>query len=518
MIRKHDVDLDQVIASSPLIVFWGEPLEHRPVDFVTTNVRQFGYTVPEMVLEEILYISVVFPEDRERVLHDFRDALERGCDSFSADYRIVTRSGEVRWVEDRVIFHRNESGAAILYQSNLLDITDRKNSEMRLREDEKHLALMYEVSLALMKELDMRILIRRILEKATELAGSTNGLISVLEEDGVTLRNEWGTGVYTSLVGMKNPSESGFFGDVLSENRRTVVEDYRVYSKRYNIPAYKDVTTVVGMPLYRGERRLGVLAIAFTHTARTFEESSLRLLDQFAASASIALENARLYEASQKELKERTIIEDNLRFQQLLVEDGYKKLRKTFEEVIHTMGQVVGKKDPYTIRHQERVARLACGICGKMGLDEQKCKGASIAGLVHDVGKIEVPGEILSKPGRLTSVEFELIKTHARSSFDILREIDFPWPVAEIAHQHHERMDGSGYPRGLKGGDILLEARILGVADVVESMSSHRPYRPSLGIKAAMEEIEKNRGALYDPEVVDACLALLEEKPEIIAE
>jgi len=155
-------------------------------------------------------------------------------------------------------------------------------------------------------------------------------------------------------------------------------------------------------------------------------------------------------------------------------------------------------------------------IGAAMGLDGERVEGLRIAGLVHDVGKVEIPSEILSKPGRLSPLEFELIKTHAESSYDILREIDFPWPVAEIARQHHEKYDGSGYPRGLSGEDILLEARILTVADVVEAMASHRPYRPSLGLEAARGEIEKNSGILYDPGVVRACVAVLESSPGIL--
>jgi putative nucleotidyltransferase with HDIG domain len=195
---------------------------------------------------------------------------------------------------------------------------------------------------------------------------------------------------------------------------------------------------------------------------------------------------------------------------------SYEKLRNTFNDVIRTMGQIVGKKDPYTIEHQERVVLLATEIGAALGLDGERLEGLRIAGLVHDVGKVEIPSEILSKPGRLSPLEFELIKTHAGSSYDILREIDFPWPVAEIARQHHEKLDGSGYPRGLKGDEILLEARILTVADVVEAMASHRPYRPSLGLEAALGEIEKNSGILYDPVVVRACAAVLENSPGIL--
>jgi len=169
-------------------------------------------------------------------------------------------------------------------------------------------------------------------------------------------------------------------------------------------------------------------------------------------------------------------------------------------------------KDPYRHSHQKRVAQLACAIAREMNLPEEQIEGIRVAGNIHDIGKISVPMEILNKPGRVNKNEFGIIKNHAQAGYDILKTIEFPWPIAQIVLQHHERMDGSGYPQGLSGKDILLEARILGVADVVEAMVSRRPYRPALGIDKALEEISKNRGILYDPEVVDACLKLFTEK------
>jgi len=199
------------------------------------------------------------------------------------------------------------------------------------------------------------------------------------------------------------------------------------------------------------------------------------------------------------------------------VKKSYSKLRKTFIDVIRTMGQIVGKKDPYTIEHQERVALLAYEIGAEMGLDGERLEGIRIAGLVHDVGKVEIPEEILSKPGRLSRLEYDLVKTHAQSGYDILREVEFPWPVAEITYQHHERLDGSGYPSGLKGGEILPETLILMVADVVEAMASHRPYRPALGVEAAIQELEDKKGILYSPEAVNACIAVLRKNPDFFS-
>ena len=163
-------------------------------------------------------------------------------------------------------------------------------------------------------------------------------------------------------------------------------------------------------------------------------------------------------------------------------------------------------------RQQERVAELAVAIAKEMGLPERRLTGIRIAGLLHDMGKISIPAEILTKPTQLSEIELALVKTHPQVAYEVLREIDFPWPVAEIIYQHHERWDGSGYPRGLKDDEILLEARILAVADVVEAMSSHRPYRPAYSIEEALEELTRNKGKLYDPEVVAACVRVFKEK------
>jgi PAS domain S-box-containing protein len=190
---------------------------------------------------------------------------------------------------------------------------------------------------------------------------------------------------------------------------------------------------------------------------------------------------------------------------------SYDKLDKTLDAVIQTMALTVEMRDPYTAGHQHRVAGLACAIASKMGLSPEIIKGIGVVGTIHDIGKISIPAEILSKPGRITEAEFSIIKEHPKTGYDILKGIDFPWPVALSVLQHHERMDGTGYPGRLTGKDIILEARILAVADVVEAMASHRPYRPSLGIDKALEEIVQKKGILYDPVVVDACLALFNE-------
>jgi PAS domain S-box-containing protein len=194
------------------------------------------------------------------------------------------------------------------------------------------------------------------------------------------------------------------------------------------------------------------------------------------------------------------------------LKNSYEKVRTALEGSISIAAKMVEMRDPYTAGHQKRVAKLSVAIAADMGLPEEKIAYLDLAARVHDIGKIHVPAEILSKTGRLTDLEFQMMKTHAQGGFDILNGVDFPWPLAQIVVQHHEKLNGSGYPNGLKGEEILLEAKIISVADTVEAMSGHRPYRPSLGMAEAMSEIARNKGILYDAEVVNACVNLVKNK------
>jgi len=188
------------------------------------------------------------------------------------------------------------------------------------------------------------------------------------------------------------------------------------------------------------------------------------------------------------------------------------RLRSALKSTIQAIASMVEKRDPYTAGHQRRVAELAGAIATDMDLSNDQIEGVRMAAIIHDIGKIAVPTEILSKPTKLTVLEFNLIKIHSQAGYEILKDIEFPWPVARMVIEHHERINGSGYPNGLTGDELLLEARILAVADVVEAMISHRPYRASLGVEAALGEIEKNKGILYDIAVTDVCLKLFREK------
>jgi PAS domain S-box-containing protein/putative nucleotidyltransferase with HDIG domain len=189
-----------------------------------------------------------------------------------------------------------------------------------------------------------------------------------------------------------------------------------------------------------------------------------------------------------------------------------KKLRSNLAGTIQAMSSMVEMRDPYTAGHEKIVSMLARAIANELGLPSDAVDNIRMAASIHDIGKMSVPVEILSKPGRLSDIEMKLIQIHSQAGYDILKDVDLPYPIAQIVLQHHERLNGSGYPQGVKADDILFESRIVSVADVIEAMASHRPYRPALGIDMALEEIEKNKGIFYDAVVVDACVRLFREK------
>lgn len=259
-----------------------------------------------------------------------------------------------------------------------------------------------------------------------------------------------------------------------------------------------------------GRARAGYQQVFREGTARDYE-LEIRHRD---GHVTAVLYNASLYRdeagaaagvfAAARDVTERKRAENERR-------SNLEKLRKVMEDTVQAIAAILEMRDPYTAGHQRRVAQLAAAISAELGLPPQTVEGVHFGGLIHDIGKIYVPAEFLSRPGRLLELEFALIKTHPQVGYDLVKDIEFPWPVASMIHQHHEHVDGSGYPRGLKGDEIAFEARIVTVADVVEAMASHRPYRPARGVEQALEEVRQNRGVLYDATVVDACVRLFRD-------
>jgi PAS domain S-box-containing protein/putative nucleotidyltransferase with HDIG domain len=289
-----------------------------------------------------------------------------------------------------------------------------------------------------------------------------------------------------------SPHGRGPIGMAIKTGQPIIVDDIENDSRfrPWRQPALqRGYVSCIAFPLIHEGKALGSLNV-YAEKKQVFQAEELGFLKQVAGDIAVGVRS--------------------LRQEQELVQ-GVIQLQIMIHQTVETMASIVETRDPYTAGHQKGVAQLAGAIAAEMSLDADRLQGLRVAGLLHDIGKMVVPAEILSKPGKLSETEFNLIKAHSQAGADILGKINFPWPVAQIVLQHHERLDGSGYPQGLAAKDILLEARILAVADVMEAMASHRPYRPALGIDKALEEISKNKETLYDGEVVAACVKLFAE-------
>jgi len=407
-------------------------------------VELLGYTEDEILSMSV--IKFIYPEDREFVIEQERRRLKGEEIESVYQFRAVNKSGDTRWVEISTVLIEWEGRPATLdYYS---DITERRQAERRIKESE--------------------ILYRSLIETSPDAIGlmDLNGTIlmhnkQALEVFGFELTEDLtGTNIM-DLVAPVNYKE--ILSNVEKLQKAETIRNWELTSCK------KD-----GSPFY-------------------LELSSSMLFDEEGKPESIM--------TVFKDITERRLIEEKL-------EESYENLKKTIDDAIVAMSRMVEMKDPFTAGHQVRVALLATAIAREMKMPEEQVAYLNTAAIIHDIGKIYVPSDILSKPGKLNSIEFEIIKTHAGGAWEILKHIGFSGPVAQIARQHHERIDGSGYPQGLRGNEMLPEAKILAVADVVEAMASHRPYRPALGIDKALEQISMNRGTLFDPDTVDACLEL----------
>ncbi len=363
--------------------------------------------------------------------------------------QVITREGKERVISWYNNFLIDESGKIIGSLSSGEDITERKRTEEELRESE---------------------------ERYRDLVENLNDVLYVFDEKGIFT---YVSSPAKTLLGY-SPEE------LISRNLQEIVypEDLPYVQNQFE----KILKGHFEPSEYRIIKKSGEIRWVRSSSRSIIREDSIKGLHGLLTDIT---ERKKAEKESQRTLE---------------------NLRKAMGGIIQAMAATVETRDPYTAGHQRRVADLGRAIAREMGLADHQIDGIRMAGIVHDLGKISIPAEILSKPTKLSDIEFSLIKTHPQISYDILKDIDFPWPVARTVFQHHERINGSGYPLGLKGEEILLEARILAVADVVEAIASHRPYRPAFGIEAALDQISKKRGVLYDAAVVDACLKLFREK------
>lgn len=424
------------------------------------------------------------------------------------EFRIKGLKGTPRWLETHAVPMRNENGEVAFLLGVTRDITERKRVETELQHTTRALATLSEVNRSLVHATDEYELLRAICQTIVKQQGYRMAWVGNLEQDEAkTIRPVAKAGFedgYLEAIGpivwADAPGGQGPASRAARSGQTQIAQDIResgILMDQQDEAIRRGYASIIALPLTLEGKVSGVLSI-YAEQVDAFGPEVTGLLEEMAEDLTFGIrslltrqERDRALEQNQRQL---TQLRDNL------------------EDTIKAIATIVEMRDPYTAGHEARVAELAVAIAGEMGLPDEQVQGIRFAGELHDLGKIQLPAEILSKPAQLTEFEYELIKAHPQAGYEILKSINFPWPIAQMVRQHHERIDGSGYPQGLKGDEIMLEARILAVADVVEAMNAHRPYRPGLGLEASLEEIKNGRGVRYDPQVVDACLKLFQER------
>lgn len=438
-----------------------------------------------------------FPRQVQELYPDDNMLKEMGIESYIGT---PLRDSRGNTLGIMVVLDKKPVANTEMVESLLRIFAVRASAELERKQSENEVKLLQSIALAISEADDLESALRTTLKKVCEVTGWAMGEAWIPGPDGKTL--ECSPAWFCSNNGLgKFRKESklykftpgvGLPGRVWSSGKPAWVKDV---TKDKNFPRAEIAGKVglkagVAIPVMMDSEVVAVMDF-FLREAREQESRFIDLVSSVAAQLGTVIEKKR---ADEK------------------VRDSVKRLQAALSGVIGALASTVERKDPYTAGHQQRVSRLAAALAREMGLSEESIEGLRMAGTLHDLGKIAVPAEILSKPGTISEYEFNIVKSHPQIGYEILKEIEFPWPIARIVREHHERFNGSGYPQGLSGDDIMLEARILGVADTVEAMASHRPYRPSLGMKAALEEIAKFKGKLYDPQAVDACMKLCYDK------
>ena len=399
-----------------------------------------------------------------------------------------------RWVQSAIYPTTFETGnGKRVYHHMVRDITSRKEMEednRRSLEIQAVLNELLEISLRPIGLADQLELSLELIASIPWLSVMSKGSISLVEDEPEVLVLKAQRGLAPDLLEMcaRVPfgrclcGRAAETGEVVHSSCLDERHDHRYDSiiehGHYCVPIISS-----GAPL-------GVLNLYLKH-GHSRDEKELRFLRSVAGVLAGVIERKRAEERLAAQLK---------------------AVERTMHGTVEAIGRILEVRDPYTAGHQRRVGKLAGAVAGEMGLAPDRIRGIQLAAAIHDIGKISVPAEILSKPGRLTNIEFDMIKTHSEVGYQILRNIEFPWPIADMVHQHHERFGGGGYPEGLSGEEILLEARILCISDVVEAIASHRPYRAALGLEIALEEVEKCQGTFFDPAVAEACLTLFRDR------
>ena len=437
----------------------------------------------------------VHPDDREQFMKSFNQTVVNRT-SWNYEGRIVTAKG-VKWF--RTISTPTIAEDEIIFNGVLLDVTDRKKAEEKVKHLFLVLSAIRNINQLIIREKDRNLLSQKACDILNRVRGYNTAWIGLLKDEKS----------FDTVVGSPNRKVSPFCAKVLRGDHPPCIKKALTKKALFMfmdrsldcgdcsfIKLHLCRNSLLMRITYNG-KHFGFLVISI-ESDKYIDEEEKELLEEVTSDIAFGLHSIELQEKHKQAEKE--------------LKQSYEKLQKTMEDTIYIIGKIAETRDPYTSGHQKKVSQLSTSIAQEMKLPRDRTEAVRIASLVHDIGKISIPAEILSKPTRLSPIEIHLIKDHPKTGYNILSSVEFPWPIAQIVLQHHERIDGSGYPDKIKADKILPEAKIIGVADVVEAMSSHRPYRPALGIDKALEEISLNKGALYDPQVVDTCFRLFKKK------
>ena len=476
-----DCDQDRFISANKA----AERLFGVPRDQILKQGLQHFYTPQQ---DDSLSVAQSFFENRERALSGEQVILER---------RIRQVSGEERLCQLTLV--RLPSKARML-RASLVDVTESNRAEMALQRLNRTLRTLSAAGTAVVRSLTEKELLDDMCRVAVETGGYRLAWIGFIEHDEAkTVRPAAWAGEYPEYVAAakitwaEDARGEGPIGTAVRTGEAQVNQNvatdplmapWRAEMLKCNLKS------IIALPLKTRSEVFGALAL-YAKEPDAFGPEEVTLLTELAADLAYGISAQR----------------DHAGRETALV-----TMQVNLKSTVQAIATVVEMRDAYTAGHQHRVAALAIAIAHEIGLSEEQIEGLFLAATIHDVGKINVPTELLSKPGKLTPLEYQMLQTHVQTGYEITKGINFPWPIAQIILQHHERLDGSGYPQGLKGEAILPEAKILAVADVVEAMTSRRPYREALGAHAAMAEITQNKGRLYDPAAVDACVDLFRNK------
>jgi PAS domain S-box-containing protein/putative nucleotidyltransferase with HDIG domain len=496
LIASHDL-LKTVIENAPVRVFWKDT-ESRYLGCNSAFAQDAGMSRAEDLIGKD-DSQLGWREQAELYRADDKQVMDSGIPKLGYEEPQTGPDGRTIWLRTDKVPLRGADGKSFGLLGMYEDITERKLNETALRRANRALKTLSAGNLALVRAATEDELLRTVTRVIVEHGGFSIAAVCYAGNDpqkSIAPIAWFGTGEIPDCAGHLT-------WDDTEQGQLPVARAIRSGSPQIchdiaSDPAFKPwreaalahgYVSNLGLPLAGSGSAFGGLSI-YSSEAGVFDEEEVRLLEELANDLAYGIITLR----GRIEHEQHASI-----------------LRQSLEQSIQTIAGTVEARDPYTAGHQRRVAELATAIARQMNLPEEQVNGIHLAAIIHDLGKIQIPAEILSKPSRLNDIEYMLIKMHPQAGYDILKDVKFPWPIADIVLQHHERLDGSGYPQGLKGDQILLESKIMAVADVVEAMTTHRPYRPAMGILAALSELERGRASAYDPASVDACKGLFTE-------